>query len=237
MTDRYLRLGAGIIAGVALASCGVISEDATNFNLALPAKSFTINADGWQVGQPAADAFLTMACDSATMACSATAKALCKTNCSGSCNATTTTCDLSLDISLAQPINLVTDQPQLKALSDQSTIRVSIDSVTYEIPNNSLTVDTPELTVYAAPMSVTASLDPLAIAIGTIAQVPAGWTTTGPESIAFTATGKATLAGLMSSFKTPFNVLVGSSIHLTQGEVVPSGELDAVVHITGHAGL
>jgi hypothetical protein len=41
----------------------------------------------------------------------------------------------------------------------------------------------------------------------------------------------------MSTFKTPFNILVGSSLLVTAGQPVPMGKLDAVVHIKGHAGL
>jgi hypothetical protein len=108
--------------------------------------------------------------------------------------------------------------------------------VTYDVRTNDLSIETPELTVYVAPMSVTLSSDATAIPIGTIAPVPAGQPTTGPQPIDFTGTGRATLAKIMSSFKTPFNVLVGASIQLTAGELVPSGKLDAIVQITGHAG-
>jgi hypothetical protein len=41
----------------------------------------------------------------------------------------------------------------------------------------------------------------------------------------------------MSTFKTPFNVIVGSTLVISQGQPVPAGRLDAVVHIKGHAGL
>ena len=51
------------------------------------------------------------------------------------------------------------------------------------------------------------------------------------------ATGKADLVNIMSTFKTPFNVLVGSTLVVTMGTPVPAGKLDAVVHIKAHAGL
>ncbi len=41
----------------------------------------------------------------------------------------------------------------------------------------------------------------------------------------------------MSTFKTSFNIIVGSILVVQQGQPVPSGTLDAVVHIKGHAGL
>ena len=231
-----------VVVGLALglAGCGVISSDVTNFDLSLPDKSFTINIDGWQVDQSKADAFLSTKCGNASpMACNSAVQQACTMNCSGSCNATSQTCDLSLDVSLAQAVNLVMDKPELQSISDQPVIKVSIDSVTYEVKTNTLTVDTPEITIYIAPISVTsvksgdASIKP----IGTIDPVQAGTTTTSAQPIKFTASGKADLVNIMSTFKTPFNVLVGSSIVVTAGQPLPMGKLDAVVHIKGHAGL
>jgi hypothetical protein len=41
----------------------------------------------------------------------------------------------------------------------------------------------------------------------------------------------------MSNYKNPFNVIVGSTLTLKMGDMVPTGRLDAVVQITAHAGL
>jgi hypothetical protein len=56
-------------------------------------------------------------------------------------------------------------------------------------------------------------------------------------SLAFTATGKADLVATMSSFRTPFNLLVGSSLLVREGTPVPTGRLDAVIHVKAHAGI
>jgi hypothetical protein len=233
-----LRVVLGLALG--LAGCGVISADVTNFDLSLPDKNFTINIDGWKVDQSKADAYLMTSCANASpVACNSAVAMACTMNCSGSCNATSHTCDLSLDVSLAQAVDLVMDKPELKSINDQPVIKVSIDSVTYEVKANSLTVATPEITIYVAPISVTSvkAGDPSIKPIGTIDPVAAGTTTTAPQPIKFTASGKAELVNIMSSFKTPFNVLVGSSIVVTAGQPIPMGKLDAVIHITGHAGL
>lgn len=235
-----LRVVMGLALGVAFAGCGVISSDVTDFDLSLPDKSFTINIDGWQVDRDKADQYLMVSCASAPpTACNSAVQAACTMNCSGSCNQTSHTCDLSLDVSLAQAVNLVMDKPELKSINDQPAIKVTIDSVTYEVKTNSLTVATPEITIYVAPISVTSvkANDASITAIGTIDPVAAGATTTSPQPIKFTARGKAALVNIMSSFKTPFNVLVGSSIVVTTGQPIPTGKLDAVVHIKGHAGL
>jgi hypothetical protein len=161
----------------------------------------------------------------------------CKTGtCAGTCNATSQTCDLSLDVSLYRPVDLVTEQPELKTINDQPLIKVTIDSVQYEVPTNTLNVDTPPMTVFVAPMSVMSPTDPMAQPIGTIAPVKAG-TTLARTDIAFTATGKQALVTMMNSYKTPFNVIVGSTLSLHDGATLPAGKLDAIVHIKAHAGL
>jgi hypothetical protein len=237
MNYRYLRVAtlglslAGVIAG-----CGLISSDVTDFDLKLPDKKFSIDTDGWQIDQSKADVFLMQSCASNPTVCSSAVQQACTMGCSGTCN-TSKTCDLSLDVSVVQPVNLLMEEPDLKTVSDQSVLKVSIDSVTYEVTANSLNVDTPPITVYVAPMSVVKADPTNAKAIGTIPAVTAGKTTTGPQPIQFTATGKTDLMNIMASFKTPFNVLVGTSLVVTEGKPVPTGRLDSVVHIVGHAGL
>jgi len=235
MIFRYLRLGLAVAMTLAaVPSCGIISSDVASFDLALPDKKFSINANSWQVNQTDADLVLSTSCATQPALCSAAAETACATGCRGTCNAAKT-CDLSLDISLAQLVNIATEKPDLASFTNQSVIKVSVDSVTYEITKNGLNVEIPELTVYVAPMSVISASE--ATAIGTIDPIPAGWTTTEAQSIKFTATGRDKLVDVMSTYKTPFNVIVGSSILVTSGQQVPTGQLDAVVHITGHAGL
>jgi len=235
MIPSYIRPAIGVVVSLWLASCGLISSDVTNFDLTLPDKKFSIDTASWQVNQTAANLYLSQSCTTSTM-CSSLVTQACKMVCSGSCSPTHT-CDLSLDVALSQPVDLVMEKPELKTINDEPVIKVTIDSVTYEVTNNTLNVDTPEVTVYVAPMSVIKPTDPMAKPIGTIAPVRAGQTTTGPQPIMFTPTGQADLVNIMSTFKTPFNVLVGSSLVVKSGQPVPAGKLDAVVHIKGHAGL
>jgi hypothetical protein len=232
--------GAGLAAAVvslALTGCGLISSDVTNFDLTLPEKKFTIDASGWDVKQADANTYLAMDCSTRPAVCSTAVQLACEMGCSGACNSRT--CDLSLDVSLLQPVDLLAEKPELKSINDEPVVKVTIDSVTYEVTSNTLNVDTPEVTLYVAPIStVTADRsDPQVKAIGTIAPVPAGWVTEHVEQLKFTPTGKAELVKIMSTFKTPFNVLVGSSIVVTNGQMIPTGKLEAVVRIKGHAGL
>lgn len=232
-----LRLCAAVVA-FAASGCGLISSDVTNFDLTIKDKSFTIDTASWQVDPMAAMAFTTTSCDSSQPPpnlCSTAAMQACPMNCTGTC-ASSNTCQLALDVSVFQPVNLQMEQPELNTINNQPVIKVTIDSVTYDVTTNTLNVDTPALTVYVAPMSVTSASDPKATAIGTIDPVPAG-TTVMAQQMTYTAAGKQALVDTMSTFKTPFNVIVGGQLVITKDTPVPSGKLDAVVHIKAHAGV
>jgi len=235
-TIRYSIVVACAGIAAALAGCGLISSDVTNFDLTLPDKRFTIDMGGWQVDTTAADTYLMRSCSSNPSLCNNAVQSVCTMNCSGACGANNT-CELSLDVYGRQPVDLVMEKPELKSINDEPVIKVTIDSVTYDVTSNTLNIDTPEITLYVAPTSVLKPTDAMAKAIGTIAPVPAGTTTSSPQSVKFTSTGRADLIAAMSAFKTPFNVLVGASIVVTASQAVPTGKLDAVVHIKGHAGL
>ena len=222
---------------VALAGgCGLVSSDVTNFDLTLPDKSFTIDTASWDIDGTQAEQLLETSCESSPSVCNSVAQSACAMDCAGSCNATTQTCDLELRVGLYRPIDLVMERPELKSINDEPVIKVTLDSVTYEITTNTLNVDTPELKLYVAPMSVMEPGDPQAKEIGTIEPAIAGMTTAAAQ-VTFTPTGKAELIGMMNNFKTPFNIIVGSTLLVQAGQPVPSGKLDAVVHIKAHAGL
>src|SRR3954468_4436436 len=170
-----VRLVAAALGLSLAAGCGLISSDVTNFELMLPDKKFTIDASGWQVNTAASNLFdngqlKAMQCKSTPALCSSLVNTACSSNCTGSCNTGTDSCELSLDVSRPLKVDLVTEDPNVKAINDQPVIKVSIDSVTYEVPSNSLNVDTPMFEVYVAPLSKIAT-DPEAQLIGTIPPV------------------------------------------------------------------
>ena len=131
-------------------------------------------------------------------------------------------------------MDLTAEQPDLKIGSAASMVDVTIDSVTFEIDDNTLNIATPQLTIYVAPSSVTMP-GAGAQAIATIDSINASATTNGPVEVDFTDTGKAALSQALSTYQTPFNVLIGSSVTLAGGDPVPTGKLDAIVHIDAHA--
>lgn len=232
MTSFRLCLGALVLSG-----CGLISSDVTNFDLDFPSKTFTVDASGWQVNQTAADGYTSNPCDPSQPApnvCSSAVAIACPMGCTGSCDATSHTCDLSLDVSVHQAIDLLAEKPELKTINDQPVIHVTVDSLTYQVVDNTLNVDTPAMNVYVAPMAVMDPNDPMAKQIGTIAAVPKG-TTVASMDMMYTDTGKQALVDIMGDFKNPFNVIVGSTLVLHDHDPVPTGKLDANVHIKAHA--
>lgn len=226
---------AALLAAATAASCGLISSDVADFDLTLPDKSFSIDASGWQVDQAQANTLLNTSCGGMPSICAMAAQNVCDASCSASCNASQR-CELALDVSLYKTIDLVTEKPELKTINDQPVIKVTLDSVNYAVTTNTLNVATPELEVKVAPTSVMDPKSPEAELIGTIPAVPAG-ATVASMPVQFTDAGKAKLIAMMSTFKTPFNVIVGSTLTVTAGQMVPQGKLDAVIRIRAHAGL
>lgn len=149
---------------------------------------------------------------------------------------TTSTCDLRLLISVHQTVDLLADEPNLSTIADQSVIHVRIDKVTYEVTANTLDTATPAMNVYVASMSAIDANDSSAKQVATIPPIPAK-TTVPAADIEFTTTGKQSLIDTMGNFKTPFNLIVGSAIDVTAGQSLPTGKLDANVHIRAHASL
>jgi hypothetical protein len=232
MTYQGTCLGLLLVAST---GCGLISSDVADFDLTLPEKSFSIDTSAWQIDEQQAMVVLGTSCAAAPDVCDTAAQLACDMNCSGTCNASQF-CELQLDVSLYKGINLVEEKPELKSINDQPVIKVTIDSVTYQVTANTLNVATPELKVFVAPTSVMDPKSPEATEIGTIPAVEAG--ATGPAApLLFNDTGKARLVGMMSTYRTPFNVIVGSTLTVTQGQRVPEGKLDAVIRIRAHAGL
>ncbi|HTR55984.1 MAG TPA: hypothetical protein VMJ10_35150 [Kofleriaceae bacterium] len=226
---------AGVLV-VCAAGCGLISSDVENVDLVIGPKMFSVDTSSWNVSTTAADAYLSYDCSSTPTYCASAVTNACTTGCSGACDATSHTCDLGLDISIYQPVNLLMEQPELKTLNSAPVIHVTVDSVSYTIDDNTLSVDTPMLTLYVAPITVMDPNDPSAEQVGTIAPVPAGhFDPNTAMDMTYTADGKANLVAIMGDYKTPFNVIVGGQVVVTNGDAVPTGKLDAGVTITAHA--
>ena len=220
---------------LAASACGLISDDVADFPIDLD-KSFQINTGSYQIDQNAAMTATQTSCAAMPQACDAAAMAACPDDCSGRC-AASNTCEIDIDVSLYQMVDLLTDQASLRSLDGRAFIEVEIDTLTYVVTANTLNVATPEMQVFIAPMSVMETTDAQAKLIGTIPAIQPGSINTEEKEIVFSPTGRADLITVMSSFKTPFNILVGATLTVSNGTPVPMGTLDAKVRIKGHAGI
>jgi len=227
---RYLLTALALAAG----GCSLISSDVTDFKLQTESKMFTVDTSSWMVNSTAAMTYLNQSCASAPMECGQWVSAACTTNCSGTCDTATQKCDLGLDVAVYQPVDINMSNPELAMIAKEPIVKVKIDTITYTVSMNSLNVATPEMTIYVAPMSVTTTSDPSATAIGTIPPVPA-MTTTSATNLMYTSGGQAALQDAMGNYKTPFNVIVGSTVIVKAGDPMPMGKLVASVEITATA--
>ena len=231
----HLRIsGAALLLALA-SGCGLISSDVTNFNLDLPDKKFSIDTASWNVDQQMAMTVLNTPC-SMTSQCMQAAEAACAMDCSGTCNMQSR-CSINLDVGLHTSVNLLMEKPELQSINDKAVIDVTIDDLTYLVEQNTLNVPTPEMQIYVAPVTVMDPKDPMAKQIGTIPPVQAGMTTPAAQKMMFTAMGRENLTSTMGNFKTPFNIIVGSTLTMTGGMAIPSGRLDSVIRVRAHAGI
>ena len=129
MVRSFLVAALGTTLALTLASgsgCGLVDPDITNFDLALPDKTFTVDADHWSLQN--ADQLVNQTCTTTPDPCAAAAQAACaEGTCIAQCNASTLTCDLTLFISLYTPVDLINEKPELKTIEDEPLIEVTID--------------------------------------------------------------------------------------------------------------
>ncbi|HVV82025.1 MAG TPA: hypothetical protein VHE35_03055 [Kofleriaceae bacterium] len=218
-----------------LVGCGLIDADVTQFDLGLPDKQFTVDAGNWGLSNP--EQYLSQQCTTSPDPCAQAAMQACRPGqCVGMCNPGSHTCDLTLFVSLYQGIDLVTEKPELQSINDEPIIDVTIDSIDYQVTANTLNVPTPEMGVWAAPATVMVPGDPGSKRVGTVPSVPAG-ATLPTTSMVFDPSGKDNLKSFMGSYKTPFNIVVGSGMTLHQNSPVPQGAMTVKVSIAAHAGL
>jgi hypothetical protein len=218
------------------AGCGLFDPDITNFDLFIKDKDFTIDTDQWELN--GVDAFTSTDCSvNDVCAVAVEQSGVCAPGqCFGSCNTQTDTCQLQVVMQLWQGVDMSADNPEINTVANEPVVSVTIDSIAYQVISNTMNVETPMFTVYAAPSTTMSTGDPEAQAVGVIPPVPPA--TLIPETdIIIEPSGQDILASKMGDYMTPFNIIVGSSIMIRQGDSVPQGMLAAVIRVRAHAGL
>jgi hypothetical protein len=226
----------GVLAAM-LGACGLIDSNVTDFDLSMPAKTFTVDTAQWDLMGDGNDEFPAIDCSGQPGVCSAGIAEACGNEalCFGSC-ATTDTCQALVLVALSQGVNLLDEKPELAQIEDQPLVSVTVDRIYYTVDENTLNVSTPEFMLYVAPENVMSPGDPQAIPVGIIPPL-APATTREETDMVFVEGGEEALREFMRDYKTTFRVIVGGQITLHAGDAIPTGSLTATVQVAAHAGL
>ncbi|HTM23527.1 MAG TPA: hypothetical protein VL172_23550 [Kofleriaceae bacterium] len=226
----------GVLAAM-LSACGLIDSNVTDFDLSMPAKTFTVDTAQWDLMGDQNGEFPAIDCSQQDL-CSAAVGQACGNEaiCFGSCDSGAGTCQAAVLVALSQPVNLLDEKPELAQIEDQPLVSVTVDRIYYNVGENTMNVSTPEFMLYVAPENVMSPGDPQAVAVGTIAPLPAA-TTRAETDMVFVEGGEQALKDFMKDYKTTFRVIVGGQIELHAGDPVPTGSLTATVQVAAHAGI
>ena len=217
-----------------LGGCGLIDSNIADFDLSLPEKEVTVDTADWMLTDeatvPAVD------CSGSPDICGAAVEEICASEaCAGSCGADDS-CRAEIQIELFHRFELQREKPELSEIDDQPLVRVNIRRVGYTVSENTMNVDSPPLTVFVGPQQAMSSGHAEAEVIGTIPVLAAGTTVTDGE-MELVDGAEEILGRYMRAYQTPFNIIVGSTLDLEAGDVVPQGRLIAIVQVEATAGL
>jgi hypothetical protein len=226
---------------VALSGC-----DALKYDYAFDARSFNQS-----IGDDKSMAKLPMvACTPGNSPdpCAAVASQLPPGSGTIACDAGLKQCVATTEISLVQPVDLSKAQTPLPDAVLQFGInKVEIEQIAYWMTNNTLNVTTPQVNLYVAAQSAKDIHDPTAVALGSVAPLPAksqacadpvdpkGDAAAAGQRVCdvpLTEAGKTALAGLAKNYKTPFNLIIDATLMAKGGEPLPAGSLGLTVRPT-----
>lgn len=215
------------MAALSIAGCGLISSDVFRVTFDLPVESYTLNTNQWGSLPPSAQnsTFPSIACTTSADCCTlgAVAGIDCATTpltCQGN------SCEADIPVTQSTPINLSTDvKPSLAQYT--SLAHITISSISYVVSNNSLNIDLPPLSIYLAPSDVTDPTDPRALLFGTVPSIPAGSDPSAKVQLASNA--GPVFEMFTANLATPFNFIVATTVKITAGTPVPSGQITVAV--------
>jgi hypothetical protein len=215
-------------------ACGLIDSDIADFDLTLPEKDIMVDTMQWQLTDDAA--MPSVPCAGMEAICSTGIDQTCGADgvCFGSCDGTN--CQVKILIALFNTFDLAQEKPELQDIEGQPLVSVTIEKISISVTENTFNVQSPPFTIYAAPQGVMVPGDPLAQEIGTVTPVEPG-ETFDRRDINITAMGQESLREFMKNYSQPFNVIVGGEVDLAAGDPIPTGRLNAVVHVDAHAGI
>jgi hypothetical protein len=214
-----------IVGALAVGACGLVSKDIVDVKLRLPEKSFTLDADAWNLPPGTAPS---VPC---TAGCATGQAVLCgSATCSADCDAATGTCQAHVTLSVSQSYDLTKESADYQAIGSQSLVTFGVDSIAVQVSSNSLDFATPELSLALAPAT-----DGSPELVGTLAPIPAG--ATGSFNVAFAPGGADVIKKYMfDTYKTPFRAVITGTATVKAGDPTPRGKLVGAVVVMAHAG-
>jgi hypothetical protein len=229
---RTLSLTSMGAALVGLSACGLLSSDITKVTFTLPSK--TVAFDTASLNSPAGNT-VAVPCGQGqiVMDCCNPPAGLPKPDCNDTMNITcppnaqgTSVCTAEVTVFQSTTLNLGQEVPQLGSAT--SLANLSISQITDSVDSNSMNVDLPPAIIYLAPTDVTdPRKDTRAKQFGTVPVIPAGTTPTGNVSLEPDAT--TTFSSFTRDLKTPFNLIVLTTVDVASGSPIPSGAVQITV--------
>jgi hypothetical protein len=215
---------------VGLSACGLLSSDITKVTFTLPSKTVAFDTaslnipSGNTVAVPCGPGQIVMDCcnppaplpapdcNSVNITCAANPQGM-------------NVCTAEVTVSQSSTLNLGQEVPQLASAT--SLANLSISQISYTVDSNTMNVDLPPAIIYLAPNGVTDSTDTRAKRFGTVPVIPAGTTPTGNVSLEPDAT--TTFSSFTHDLKTPFNLILTTTVDVPSGTPIPSGAVQITV--------
>jgi hypothetical protein len=144
------------------------------------------------------------------------------------------TCAAKFTVEQVKSIDLGKEVVQLRALGGKILSSITLTRIHLEIKNG-LNVALPEAHLYVAPAPTMSSAQAAARLIATIPPLPAGYQ--GSESITLTAEQQRAFSAVALDFRTPFKLIVSTTVVVRSGTPPPQGRLDLTLSGTAEARL
>jgi len=209
-------------------ACGLL-DDATTFTLETGWKQVSIDSAALGVAIPSGTLIPAVACTKTNDIC---AQASAGISCNGqtySCNVQCSdqgSCEIVADAEVGQTVDIsqkVKNQTSATVLS-----KVSFSYMLFKVLENTLTFDTPQIEVFVGPNTAVRTTDAGVVKFATMDVIPKSQTPEGQLTV--TDAGKASLAGFVKNYETPFKFFVKAGLRFPSGSALPQGKLTLQVN-------
>jgi len=135
-------------------------------------------------------------------------------------------CALRFTYERVQQINLGGDVSALKALNKTLT-DVILKQIDIKIETNTMNTEVPPVDLFVGPMGATKSTDSGVTKIGTVPATPTMFT--ADRILALDENAQRAFSALAKDYKTPFQIMLSTTVLIKSGADTPMGKLDLVI--------